>query len=591
MRAHPATTREIATLLADLHVLGRSEFKALLKWRLAVRKDFLKAGLADGAPAAAAAAAAAVAAAAAAEAAAGSGSDDDADGALGPEEKLLKEMAGIKERLERRRHRERRRRRELKTKSRLRAVQLAAAEGLADTADAEGLFSLGGLRAGAGAAAGVAEAAAPDSDAGASSDISTSGGEGSGGEGADSDEERRRYDAAMDEYLEESYRAWRTRQRMRDLGAAKKRQRLGKGGELEVGAGGAEGGESLDDGGDVVTDESEDEEAGAAAGGGLAVALDARQAGVPGTAEAAAAQWFAQDLFDDPDVEADDEPPARRAPPRPSAAAAKAMAAAAAEDSGEEDSSDGGGAAPARARGLAAPAAAPGAGAAAAGFEEVPASDSDASSDSDGEFEALDDDAKAEVLALAKRWTRKRSREELLDAAYNRHAFHDVGLPKWFADDERKYMRPAPQITGAEFGEARGRLRGVDARPIKKVAEAKARKQKRLAGRLQKAKAKADAVAGQEDLPASARAREIEKLYRAARGSGKKKGKPSRRAEEKAQRKGPALDRRMFADKGRKGKGKSGGKTGVKGGGKGGKNSTGVRGGGTTKGGKRGGKR
>ena len=30
--AHPATDGEIRTLLADLQVLGRSEFKALLKW-------------------------------------------------------------------------------------------------------------------------------------------------------------------------------------------------------------------------------------------------------------------------------------------------------------------------------------------------------------------------------------------------------------------------------------------------------------------------------------------------------------------------------------------------------------------------------
>jgi AdoMet-dependent rRNA methyltransferase SPB1 len=37
--AHPATTPEIRSLCADLGVLGRVDFKNLLKWRLAVRKS------------------------------------------------------------------------------------------------------------------------------------------------------------------------------------------------------------------------------------------------------------------------------------------------------------------------------------------------------------------------------------------------------------------------------------------------------------------------------------------------------------------------------------------------------------------------
>ena len=38
VRSHPATSAEIRTLCKDLQVLGRSEFKQLLRWRLAVRK-------------------------------------------------------------------------------------------------------------------------------------------------------------------------------------------------------------------------------------------------------------------------------------------------------------------------------------------------------------------------------------------------------------------------------------------------------------------------------------------------------------------------------------------------------------------------
>lgn len=50
----------------------------------------------------------------------------------------------------------------------------------------------------------------------------------------------------------------------------------------------------------------------------------------------------------------------------------------------------------------------------------------------------------AEVRALAKRMLRKRSRDELLEGAYNKYAFHDAGLPRWFAEDQRRHARCAP---------------------------------------------------------------------------------------------------------------------------------------------------
>ncbi len=68
-------------------------------------------------------------------------------------------------------------------------------------------------------------------------------------------------------------------------------------------------------------------------------------------------------------------------------------------------------------------------------------------------------------------------------------------------------------VSRDEVSAAKQRLRAVDARPIKKVAEAKARKQRRAQARMQQAKQKADAVAGQEDMPGRAKAREIEKIY------------------------------------------------------------------------------
>jgi hypothetical protein len=145
---------------------------------------------------------------------------------------------------------------------------------------------------------------------------------------------------------------------------------------------------------------------------------------------------------------------------------------------------------------------------------------------------------------------------------------HDEGLPKWFAEDERKFMRPVPQVTAAELADARERLRAIDARPIKKVAEAKARKRKRLVAKLTQARQKAEAIAGQEDVPMKAKMREIEKVYAQARAGGKKgkKGKKGGRGEQ-YKKKGPPLDARMRTDK----RGMEAAAKRVKGGKKGGK--------------------
>lgn len=82
------------------------------------------------------------------------------------------------------------------------------------------------------------------------------------------------------------------------------------------------------------------------------------------------------------------------------------------------------------------------------GFEEVPvgrqhAASGTASSDesSDDGFSDLDDDGKAEVLALAKKMLRGRDRQDILDGAYHRYAFHESGLPDWFEADERRHMK------------------------------------------------------------------------------------------------------------------------------------------------------
>jgi AdoMet-dependent rRNA methyltransferase SPB1 len=225
-------------------------------------------------------------------------------------------------------------------------------------------------------------------------------------------------------------------------------------------------------------------------GEGLLVELDERRVGRPTSGAAVAAQWFAQDLFDQADLEDDDDEEtlpaasakqlkAKKAADIKTAQqsqsgnmtqlqrqvltrtlAAAAAAAAADDDDSAAASSEGGsdGATDSASSSTddgesGMPAAGPSTDADAqqiskSGFEEVPisrrhadsgAGSSDSSSD-DG-FDDLDDDGKAEVLALARKMLKGRDRQDIMDAAYHRYAFHESGLPRWFEEDEAKHMK------------------------------------------------------------------------------------------------------------------------------------------------------
>lgn len=49
----------------------------------------------------------------------------------------------------------------------------------------------------------------------------------------------------------------------------------------------------------------------------------------------------------------------------------------------------------------------------------------------------------AQVLALARKMQGGRARNDILDSAYHRYAFHDDNLPRWLYEDEKRHMRCA----------------------------------------------------------------------------------------------------------------------------------------------------
>ncbi|KAH8053607.1 RNA methyltransferase [Aureococcus anophagefferens] len=128
-----------------------------------------------------------------------------------------------------------------------------------------------------------------------------------------------------------------------------------------------------------------------------------------------------------------------------------------------------------------------------------------------------DDDDKAETLALATMMLRK-SRPRSSSASYNRYAWNDPkDLPSWFLDDEKRHYRPQLPIKPALLAEMKQRFQNLAAKPIAKVAEARARKKTRADARLKAAKRKAEAVANDPDMSAGRKLKEVEKAM--ARGT------------------------------------------------------------------------
>lgn len=105
IRTHPATDNEVQTLCKDLQVLGRSEFKQLLRWRLTLRKAL--SSLIGGAeksdsPQKGQHKKSEREAAAGAEKSEGAGDESDSESEKDPEQLLLNEMSAIKEHAEKR---------------------------------------------------------------------------------------------------------------------------------------------------------------------------------------------------------------------------------------------------------------------------------------------------------------------------------------------------------------------------------------------------------------------------------------------------------------------------------------------------------
>ncbi|KAK4688660.1 AdoMet-dependent rRNA methyltransferase SPB1, partial [Tremellales sp. Uapishka_1] len=128
----------------------------------------------------------------------------------------------------------------------------------------------------------------------------------------------------------------------------------------------------------------------------------------------------------------------------------------------------------------------------------------------------------AEAITLASRLVnRQTNADRLIDEGFNRHSMnHKDGLPTWFLDDESKHYKPNLPVTKEAMAILREKQRALDARPIKKVAEAKARKKFKAHQKMEKAKKKADGLMEATDMSERDRANQVQKVL------GKAMGKP-----------------------------------------------------------------
>ncbi|KAK4631999.1 AdoMet-dependent rRNA methyltransferase spb1 [Fulvia fulva] len=131
----------------------------------------------------------------------------------------------------------------------------------------------------------------------------------------------------------------------------------------------------------------------------------------------------------------------------------------------------------------------------------------------------------AEAMTLAHQLaTGKVTKQQLLDDNFNKYSLRDVdGLPEWFLDDENKHAKLQRPVSKEAAAAIKEKLRALNARPIKKVREAKARKTMRTARRLEKLKKKSEGLAEDGDMGEREKAGAISKLMAKAAKGGKKR--------------------------------------------------------------------
>ena len=490
---HPGSTAEIKELLGDLKVLGKKEFRQLVKWRDAVKswigKHAKKAidsdeseGEEDGS-----------------DGSDGEGEDEDPDATEAAEQAKLESLVDdVKERKFREKKALRRKRDKARGKAQERqALSMDHPMDFEDVIQDDQLFAIKNVKnqAGIDGMEGGETWVPEEDDAGVALPA--------GVNFKDHDE----YGEALEDELEADYAEYKERR-----GMTKRKVLLGKSGNKIIGEAVDQNEDAPDtdyipeDGGmeaeEMNGSDSEDDDA--------ANPLIATR-GDGAAAKRNAALWFSQSQFGDLDESDDDD--------EEDIAAMRAKAGAGAGAGADTDA--GAGPSTKQSKELV------------ANFDEI-GDDPDLydSDDTDAEeednFEVVSKAARAqkvdnsgnldaEGLAIAAEMIIRKRKRELIDASYNRYAFKDDPMPDWFDEEESNHIARGVPMTKEMAVDIQKRQRELNARPIKKVLEAKARKKKKVNSQLDKLKSKATAIYENPDLSEREKNTQIQSLYNKTR--------------------------------------------------------------------------
>lgn len=162
-------------------------------------------------------------------------------------------------------------------------------------------------------------------------------------------------------------------------------------------------------------------------------------------------------------------------------------------------------------------------------FEIVPAEkelddDEDSDSDSDSNTKSYKgkdhqqkvDLATVEAMTLAHQLALgHKNKSDLVDEGIHRYSFRDHdNLPEWFVDEEKRHSKITKPITKEAAQAIKEKQKQLNARPIKKVLEAQGRKKMRAMRRLEKLKKKSDLINDNTDKSERDKAEEILSLMR-----------------------------------------------------------------------------
>ncbi|KAJ4825691.1 hypothetical protein Tsubulata_041417 [Turnera subulata] len=523
IRDHALTTEEVKSLCDDLRVLGKQDFKHLLKWRMQIRKALSPSQKTTAATA----------------------KDGTEKNEEDEDDKLLNEMEELSYAMDQKKKREKKIAAKRRAKEKLRKATGMQIDVLQDDYVDHELFSLSSIKGKRDlATVGSAES---DDENGALRDseneeMNEENQEDSSSD-MDSDEERQRYDTQMEEILDQMYESFMAKKE----GSAKQRKRARKAySELLEG----------DDNGDTIqSDYDSDKDQIDHEANPLVIPLDD---GEMPTREEITNKWFSQDIFakaveegdlanyhSEDEIQVDDKKEKLLIPEKKVNNHVGPNHTQPRSSKAEDD------------------------------FEIVPAPATDSSDSSSDDSDDEDIDTKAEVLAYAKKMLRKKVREQIIDDGYNKYMFHDEGLPSWFIEEEKRHRQPIKPITKEEIAAQKAMFKEINARPAKKVAEAKARKKRVAMRKLEKVRKKANAISDQADISDRSKSKLIDKLYKnAAPKRPKKEFVVAKKGVAVKGGKGKVVvDRRMKKDARTRGMGRHG-----KGGSKKGKNAKAQRG-------------